>query len=105
QINKRIERSRDVFDVAIPFEMEFRTDSTKDRVTLDLKFNKPPPRKGCNADCFSNLCESFIYTDHIDHLIQLQAKYIEQTVRVFRNQTLLTTVNYSETSPENGQVY
>lgn len=104
-IDRKIERSRDVFDTTVPFEMEFKSYHKKDRVTLDLKFTKPPPRKGCNADCFSNNCETFTFTDGLDHIVQLNSDYISGTVRVFRNRDLLSSIYYSEFSPEAGQVF
>lgn len=105
QLNKRIERSRDVFDTGVPFDMEFRTDNKYDRATLDLKFTKPPPRKGCNAECFSNNCKTFTFSDGFDHLVNLEVPYISQTLRIFRNRELLDASHYSEYEPEGGLVY
>src|SRR4051812_26191365 len=76
---KRAERARDIFDDAVPFVMEFRTESDKETTTLDLTFNKPPPLGGCKSDCLSGSCEEFILGSG-DHLITVANPYTAGSV-------------------------
>src|SRR6185295_5846033 len=103
--NTRIERTRDVFDSAIPFSMEFKT-GDNDSVSLDLIFNKPPPLKGWGSGGVSGSCETFNFTDGADHLIRVSnIPYILNSVSVFRNGNKLPAYNYEETDPLNGLVF
>jgi hypothetical protein len=56
-----VERTRDIFDIDIPFSMQFEVKDTQKSISLDLEFNKPPPQSNCfsDIDCPRGTCETF----------------------------------------------
>jgi len=68
-----VERTRDIFDVDIPFEMQFDVKPNQKSVSLDLEFNKPPPLSNCftDVDCPRTTCETFTLSSG-EHEITLQ---------------------------------
>jgi hypothetical protein len=68
-----VERTRDIFDVDIPFSMQFEVKDTQKSISLDLEFNKPPPQSNCmtDIDCPRATCETFTLSQG-EHEITLQ---------------------------------
>jgi hypothetical protein len=103
-----LERSRDVFDPLIPFEMEFKTpnrpESNPDaKVTLDLFFAPPPPLTA-KAPCIHSRCLPFTETSGGDHILNVGEPYIAGSVSVFINTFPLPVSDFRET-PETGDVF
>jgi len=103
----KIERTRDIFDDVIPFEMSFEVTEGHSEGTLDLHFNKPPPVRSCRGGRFGMCCDEFT-TDIADsgpQLLQI-SPYISGSVTVFRNDVELTVnVNFVEYDHSLGLVY
>lgn len=101
---KKIERSRDIFDPAIPFEMDFKTELSDTRIGLDLFFNQPPPMKGCRAGCHTAKCETFSEGAG-NFLLTLSYPYIFGTVNVYLNGDILDSSQWVQANPSGGQVF
>lgn len=95
----QIERTRDVMDYTVPFEMEFRTQREGHRVTLDLNF-MPPPKTGCCADCVCTICE-FFAGGITETLYQVTYAYVPGTVHAYKNNA---PTPFQETDPTLGRV-
>lgn len=96
----QIERTRDVMDYTVPFEMDFKTTYEGHRVLLDLNF-MPPPKTGCCADCACSVCEYF-NGGLTETLYQVTYAYVPGTISVFVGNVF--TIDYGETDPTLGQV-
>src|ERR1041385_1525757 len=57
-IGPRIERSRDIFDSIVQFEMFFKTDEHESEMLLSLVFS-PAPNNCCCTICTCSICEFF----------------------------------------------
>jgi len=80
-----VERTRDIFDADIPFEMFFTVEPTQKSVSLDLEFNKPPPMSGCRTGSdVKPHCEEFTLPAG-DHEIQLSHAAKTGSITVFVN--------------------
>lgn len=95
----QVDRTRDVFDKVVPFEMEFISPTHVERVLLDLIF-LPLIKSSCCADCFCPVFETF-YGD-TDGVFFLSTAYDPGTVLVLKNKTFIN--DFVETSPTNGLV-
>lgn len=101
----KIERTRDIFDPIVPFEMEFDTERNDGTTFMDLLFNKAPPLN-CSCDGrFMMFCEEFTLGAG-SHLIQVTARYIPNSVIVFKDGVqLINPTNFYEYAPSTGHVY
>lgn len=106
-IHPKLERVRDVFDLEVPFEMEFETEPNNKSFYLDLYFNKPPPMSECEDGQFEVKCQQFTFTTEEPgpHLINLGESYWSGTLQVYVEDVLLDPGQYSEYDPANGLVY
>jgi hypothetical protein len=100
----KVERTRDIFDSEIPFEMNFSTEKPGERVLLNLNFNKPPPMNDCVADCLEARCESFTLQPG-NHIVQLAQGYTAGTITVFVDAVPVLDSDFDEVDPANGTVY
>lgn len=92
----RIERTRDIFDAEIPFEMAFDTDKNDSTVFLNINFNKPPPVNECkNAECVKIACQSFELAVG-NHYVNVDNPYIAETVTVFIDHVPLAASQFEE---------
>jgi hypothetical protein len=99
-----VERTRDIFDPAIPFSMEFNKSSKQRSVTLDLTFNKPPPMQNCMTGGNIRMsCEEFTVTSG-DHELKLTNAYMPGTTSVYVNGSAWPTFKYAEEDWESGEV-
>lgn len=83
----QIERARDLFDSATPFEMEFTIGPNISEVKLDISFTSPPQANGCEGDCLKAKCEEF-RLEAGSHYITLEHPATPGTIKVFKNGTL-----------------
>ena len=100
----RVERTRDVFDSDVPFQFTFKTEHPKDRITLNLIFNKPPPLSQCNNGCVTAQCQTFNVTPG-DHLLTVDNPYNAGSVTVFVDYVQALASGFEETNPEAGTVF
>lgn len=101
----KIERTRDIFDEVVSFEMEFNTEPNDTLMSLDLLFNKPPPMKDCKPGEFIMNCNDFITTvGGGAHLLQVEP-YWPGTVSVFVNGLDVGSGGFSEYDAANGLVF
>lgn len=86
-IRPSVERTRDIFDPAIPFTMEFQVSPNQKSISLDLEFNKPPPLSNCLTGTEVDFyCEEFTMDmGPGDHEITLNHRVYPDTVFVFIN--------------------
>ena len=93
-VRPSIERTRDIFDVDIPFHMEFDVAPNQKSVSLDLEFNKPPPTSGClTGSGIAAHCESFTLGSG-DHELQLSYAIRTSPVSVFVNGSTWSTFKW-----------
>lgn len=98
KIIPQIERTRDIMDKEVPFEMSFVIEREESKVLLDLIFT-PPPATGCCAECFCAVCE--FYDGGITETeIRTTYNYIPNTVVIFKNN--IETKYFTETDPQRG---
>jgi hypothetical protein len=98
-----VERTRDIFDSLVDFQMTFDVSPKQKRVGLDLEFNRPPPMQGC----FGNnrmQCETFDGLATGNHEVTVWDSYITESVSVFVNATLWPASSWAELSPNEGTV-
>lgn len=93
---KQIERVRDVFDVEVPFNMEFNTKGKFSTVSMNLYFSPPPPSSCCSNN-FCSVCE--VFADGDTHIV-LERGYIENSVVVFIRGIKRST--FTQTDPAGG---
>jgi len=100
----KVERTRDVFDSEIPFEMGFETEGKEQTVTMNLIFNLPPPLGDCNTDCLQATCQTFDVTPG-DHLVTVDNPYNAGSVTVFVDYVQSLPSGFEEVSPGAGTVF
>jgi hypothetical protein len=93
-----VERTRDIFDVDVPFSMQFEVKHTQKSVSLDLEFNKPPPQSNCmtDIDCPRGTCETYTLSSG-EHEITLEHGIhpINELLQVYVNGELLAESQYA----------
>lgn len=100
----KIERTRDIFDSLLPFEMPFSSENGA-LVSLDLYFNKPPPISCRGNGTFGMCCQNFTIAGN-SLLTITNPPYQPGSVTVILNGVLLTpNVQFEERDPTVGLVY
>lgn len=99
-----VERTRDIFDSVVDFEMKFDVSPKQKRVGLDLEFNRPPPMQGCLGSPCRMACETFDSLAAGDHEIQLDDAYITGLASVYVNGASYSSAKWAEVSPDAGSI-
>lgn len=102
RIPKR-ERARDSVSSLFPFSMRVNSEGKRDKVLMEINFNKPPPDE-CSAECIATACQDILMTSG-GHSISLTNPYEPGTLRVFSEGNPLDPSQWAEENPEAGQVY
>lgn len=100
-----VERTRDIFDSTVDFEMKFDVSPKQKRVGLDLEFNKPPPLAGCRGVPCHMKCETFDGLAAGSHELGLSYDFLTGSLAVYVNGTTWSSTKWAEVSPTNGTVY
>jgi hypothetical protein len=99
-----IERTRDIFDPVVDFEMSFDVSPKQKRVGLDLEFNRPPPMQGCLDTPCRMACETFDGLVAGDHEIQLSDAYVSGSISVYVNGVIYNSNKWAEVSASSGSL-
>ena len=97
------ERARDTVSSVFPFFMRVESEGNREKVTMKIDFNKPPP-DDCGADCISTACIDFPMPQG-GHYLALPNPYVPGTVRVYGQGSTVDVAQFVESNPSGGEVY